>query len=253
MITNMIVLLCLSALFPVLMGTEEVILRRMNGEVNFFRPWKSYKWGFGNKGGEYWLGVEFMHQLTRKEPVSSFGSGREVFGDRAGGTGAHRTDEFCVRSLLPLHNQVCLWRKHGEGAHTDRHIRHQYKLRVDLEDFEGQKAYALYKSFSVDSEADGYKLHVSGFVDGGAGDSLSPHNGMKFSTFDKDQDLLGDNCALKYYQGGFWYKNCYYTNPTGNYLWEKDNRVTNTGATWYYWKKSWNSLKSISMKIRRVK
>uniref|UniRef100_A0A671NB10 Microfibril associated protein 4 n=1 Tax=Sinocyclocheilus anshuiensis TaxID=1608454 RepID=A0A671NB10_9TELE len=130
---------------------------------------------------------------------------------------------------------------------------YEYKLRVDLEDFEGQKAYALYKSFSVDSEADGYKLHVSGFVDGGAGDSLSPHNGMKFSTFDKDQDLLGDNCALKYYQGGFWYKNCYYTNPTGNYLWEKDNRVTNTGATWYYWKKSWNSLKSISMKIRRVK
>lgn len=37
----------------------QVILRRMNGEVNFFRPWESYKWDFGNKAGEYWLGECF--------------------------------------------------------------------------------------------------------------------------------------------------------------------------------------------------
>ncbi len=49
--------------------------------------------------------------------------------------------------------------------------RYRYNLRVDVEDFEGKKAYALYESFSVSSEADGYKLHVSGFVDGGAGET----------------------------------------------------------------------------------
>ncbi|KAK2891372.1 hypothetical protein Q8A67_014015 [Cirrhinus molitorella] len=114
--------------------------------------------------------------------------------------------------------------------------RHHYELRVDLEDFQGQKAYALYKSFSVGSETDGYKLHVNGFVDGGAGDSLSYHNGMKFSTYDKDQIIK-----------------CYYTNPNGHYLWEKDGTIMDTGATWYYWKNSWNPLKSITMKIRRVK
>ncbi|XP_058653712.1 microfibril-associated glycoprotein 4-like [Onychostoma macrolepis] len=132
--------------------------------------------------------------------------------------------------------------------------RYKYKLRVDLEDFQGKKAYALYESFSVDSEADGYKLHVSGFVDGGAGDSLSPHNGAKFSTFDKDQDLSDDrNCAKQYYLGGFWYSACYATNPTGLYLWAKDHDGSfNIGATWYHWKKSWRSLKSITMKIRRV-
>ena len=45
----------------------------------------------------------------------------------------------------------------------------KYELRVDLEDFEGGKAYAQYSNFSVDSEVDGYRLHVGGFIDGGAG------------------------------------------------------------------------------------
>ncbi|KAK2891371.1 hypothetical protein Q8A67_014014 [Cirrhinus molitorella] len=124
-------------------GHWMVILRRMNGEVNFFRPWENYKQSFGNKEGEYWLGAEHIHQLTR---------------------------------------------------------RYQYKLRVDLEDFEGKKVYAVYESFSVDSEADGYKLHVSGFVDGGA-----DHDGSM-----------------------------------------------NIGASWYHWKTNYNSLKTITMKIRRV-
>ncbi len=49
----------------------------------------------------------------------------------------------------------------------------KYMLRVDLEDFEGRKGFALYSSFSVDPEADGYKLQVAGFKDGGAGRTLS--------------------------------------------------------------------------------
>ncbi|XP_059411091.1 microfibril-associated glycoprotein 4-like [Carassius carassius] len=44
----------------------------------------------------------------------------------------------------------------------------KYMLRVDLEDFTGRKGFALYSSFSVGPEADGYKLQVSGFKAGGA-------------------------------------------------------------------------------------
>ncbi|XP_016100284.1 microfibril-associated glycoprotein 4-like [Sinocyclocheilus grahami] len=124
--------------------------------------------------------------------------------------------------------------------------------RVDLEDFEGRKGFALYSSFSVDPEADGYKLHVSGFTDGGAGDSLSGHNGYKFSTFDKDQDTYENNCA-KLYLGAFWYAACYNTNPNGVYLWGEDPIINAIGNVWYSWKSNYAiGMKFISMKIRRV-
>lgn len=55
-------------------------------------------------------------------------------------------------------------------------LKKNYELRVDMEDFNGNKVYASYSSFSIspevtDPELDGYKLHVSGFTDGGAGES----------------------------------------------------------------------------------
>ncbi len=51
--------------------------------------------------------------------------------------------------------------------------KNKYMLRVDLEDFTGRKGFALYSFFFLDCETDGYKLHVSGFTDGGAGRTLS--------------------------------------------------------------------------------
>ncbi|XP_036794297.1 microfibril-associated glycoprotein 4-like [Oncorhynchus mykiss] len=44
--------------------------------------------------------------------------------------------------------------------------RKKYELKVDPEDFEGAKAHVQYSSFSVHSEHEGYKLHLSGFKDG---------------------------------------------------------------------------------------
>ncbi|XP_048051124.1 microfibril-associated glycoprotein 4-like [Megalobrama amblycephala] len=176
-------------------GGWTVFQRRMDGSVNFYRPWNQYKRGFGNVESEYWLGLENMYQLTRNR---------------------------------------------------------KYMLRVDLEDFTGKKVFAQYLSFSVDCETDGYKLHVSGFSNGGAGDSLTYHNDMKFSTFDKDQDIWDSNCAKKYL-GAFWYNNCHYANPNGVYLWGEDPTIFAIGNVWYHYKNSHAvGLKSISMKIRRV-
>lgn len=44
------------------------------------------------------------------------------------------------------------------------------ELLVDMEDFEGKKVFARYSSFKVDAECDGYKLTVTGFKNGGAGE-----------------------------------------------------------------------------------
>ena len=48
-------------------------------------------------------------------------------------------------------------------------LRKKYELLVDMEDFNGNKVFARYSSFSVSDESNGYKLHVSGFTNGGAG------------------------------------------------------------------------------------
>lgn len=47
--------------------------------------------------------------------------------------------------------------------------RKNYELKVDMEDFEGQKVFAHYSSFSVGPESDGYKLNLGSFIKGAAG------------------------------------------------------------------------------------
>ncbi|CAL8286529.1 unnamed protein product [Boreogadus saida] len=121
-----------------------------------------------------------------------------------------------------------------------------YKLRVDMEDFDGGKAFAEYSSFNVAPEKDGYRLTLSGFKDGGAGNSLDHHNGQKFSTFDKDQDVDARNCA-KTYLGGWWYNACHHCNPNGEYLWGES--ILALGVNWSSWKGYTYSLKAIAFKL----
>ncbi|KAM9336569.1 microfibril-associated glycoprotein 4-like [Symphorus nematophorus] len=128
----------------------------------------------------------------------------------------------------------------------------KYELRVDMEDFTGKQVFAKYSSFSVGPASSGYRLFISGFKNGGAGNALSWHNNNKFTTFDKDQDLWkGGNCA-KRYLGAFWYRLCHTTNPNGVYRWGYDKTVHAVGLDWKMWKGYDYSLKTISFKIRPV-
>ncbi|XP_072312677.1 microfibril-associated glycoprotein 4-like [Eucyclogobius newberryi] len=170
-----------------------MIQRRMDGTVNFYRPWSQYKTGFGEADGEHWLGLEFIHMLSSRRP---------------------------------------------------------HELLVEMEDFEGRNASARYSNFSVGSECDGYRLQVSGFTDGGAGNSLIIHNDEKFSTFDKDQDTSTEQNCAKLFLGAFWYSNCHNANPNGVYRWGEDKTINAVGVEWRSWKADSYSLKAISMKIR---
>jgi hypothetical protein len=76
-----------------------------------------------------------------------------------------------------------------------------YSLRVEMEDWNGVKKYAKYDMFKIMSEEEGYKL-ILGDYHGNAGDSLSYHNGKKFSTYDVDNDdapvqFWNGNCAKR--------------------------------------------------------
>ncbi|CAG9771135.1 unnamed protein product [Ceutorhynchus assimilis] len=45
-------------------GGWVTIHHRSLGEEDFYRDWHDYKVGFGNVAGDYWLGLEYIHQLT---------------------------------------------------------------------------------------------------------------------------------------------------------------------------------------------
>ena len=69
-------------------------------------------------------------------------------------------------------------------------------LRVELEDWNGVRAYAKYGKFNIGDEQAKYRLQVSSYS-GTAGDSLtSDHNNMAFSTKDTDNDRDSNHCAL---------------------------------------------------------
>eukprot|EP00761_Pharyngomonas_kirbyi_P012397 gb/GECH01012424.1/.p1 GENE.gb/GECH01012424.1/~~gb/GECH01012424.1/.p1 ORF type:complete len:475 (+),score=85.35 gb/GECH01012424.1/:1-1425(+) len=48
-------------------GGWNVIQRRMDGSVDFYRGWNEYVDGFGDVSGEYWLGLENIYFLTSNE------------------------------------------------------------------------------------------------------------------------------------------------------------------------------------------
>ena len=104
------------------------------------------------------------------------------------------------------------------------------KSRLILADFQGNYKYAQYSFFSVGNSETNFTLNIAGYT-GTAGDSLDYHNGMQFSTKDRDNDQRnGSNCASSS-QGAWWYKSCTYSNLNGQYRSGLDGWK---GMDWYH-------------------
>jgi hypothetical protein len=120
-------------------------------------------------------------------------------------------------------------------------------------DWEKTKRFAEFDYFLVDSEDEGYKLHIDGY-NGDAGDGLTKHDGSKFSTKDVDNDKVvkefGGSCA-KRFTGAGWYYKCYASNLNGKFY--KGGKIPEKrfdGVTWKPWTGPNYSLKKVEMKLR---
>ena len=120
------------------------------------------------------------------------------------------------------------------------------ELRVDLADYEGNYKYAQYSFFSVGNSRTNYRLNIAGYT-GTAGDALTYHNGMQFTTKDRDNDRSGGNCAgSSNRHGAWWYNACIYSNLNGLY---RSGLVGNQGVRWYHFLNNRISLKFAQMKL----
>ena len=79
------------------------------------------------------------------------------------------------------------------------------------------------------------------------GNSLALHNEMKFSTKDQDHDRNSGGCA-QYYHSGWWFNDCFRTNPNGNYL--KTAVITEYCVNGYDFGNAYRALKKIRFMLR---
>ena len=170
-------------------GGWTLLQRRHNENIDFYRGWKTYKDGFGNLHGNFWLGNDKIHRLTRSQEMV---------------------------------------------------------LRFDLEDFEGNKSYAVYQNVTVLDESNKYRLYFGEYT-GTAGDSLRTHYGQAFSTKGTDNDNFKDNCAVTHF-GGWWYNSCHHVNINGLYLGKSSTEKQVKGMSWK--QKNHYSMKTTEMKVR---
>lgn len=144
-------------------------------ENNFQRNWAEYRDGFGNLTGDFWLGLDKIHRLTSQGAYSG--------------------------SITIKTNPVDF---------PDQN--HDFFFFVDLFRVGGSKFdYTLTLGPTLNynpSQNAGDAMGVD------VGPELTAH-GMKFSTYNRDNDKSNaTNCAQEF-QAGWWFNNCTLTNING--------------------------------------
>ncbi|XP_069138042.1 ryncolin-1-like [Argopecten irradians] len=124
-----------------------------------------------------------------------------------------------------------------------------YSLRVDMEDFNNNKAYAQYQVFSIGNAESRYRAFVDGYS-GDAGNDMSLCSGYRFSTKDRDYDGYSAGSCAHSYRGGWWYAACHRANLNGLYLSGPTSTYAN-GVVYLSFKGYYYSLKTTTMMVRR--
>jgi len=128
----------------------------------------------------------------------------------------------------------------------------KWELQIDFTLSNGTKSFLHYNHFKVGPATDNYQLSISGFtgitlidlfITGGS-------NGKQFTTYDKDNDNYGGNCALDGHgeqSGGWWHYNCNHINLNNNY------KLSGKGWGFMLLGSKWYDPKFIEMKLCKLK
>ena len=109
-------------------GGWTVFQRRLNGSVDFYRDWSSYKNGFGDLHGEFWLGNDNLHRLTAAGNVSlrvdleDF-EGNITYAEYATFKVADQADKY--RILIGGYSGTA-----GDGMNKQRYDKQQFRIEV---------------------------------------------------------------------------------------------------------------------------
>ena len=117
-------------------------------------------------------------------------------------------------------------------------------LLVELQNANGDEAFALYNLFRVAPTEKNYRLMVDNYV-GTAGDALGSLNGALFSTYDKDNDRDNNKDCADDRNSAWWYKTC----DTAKEISVDLNGFYSNGILWHGWSKD-HLITSVTMKIR---
>ena len=199
----------------------------MDGSVDFRRDWDAYVRGFGDPEGEYWLGLENVHKLTKPRPsftklldaqeyhcgvettlsdsatleecalLCAANGGCEVFLSQIPSGGYCILEAGAPCAIIHDNGSYNTYKLADFFADTDLLV----ALRGRASD--GSNMEAPYLDMWIGDGASKYALHVDGFA-GGAGvvESMLYHDTAPFSTHDADNDDCGDQCAETFTRGG---------------------------------------------------
>ena len=120
-----------------------------------------------------------------------------------------------------------------------------WEMRMDIKLANGTNIFLQYEQFKVASAKEKYRLTVGGFQ-GTTNDPMAYHNGMYFTTKDRDNDLRPENCALFHGVanpiGGWWFRDCWVNTIAPNINYGHQNGVYLNGR--------WHIFRFIEIKIR---
>lgn len=83
-----------------------------------------------------------------------------------------------------------------------------HELFIHMVDVNNVTQFARYDNFKIGNESTEYKLLSLGEYTGNAGDAMRIDEGMKFTTYDRDNDRMLDRNCAQFAHGAWWYKSC---------------------------------------------